>query len=172
MTEATQKPEFAIELASESDWDWILQGQIEIELTRLSRDRHVEVSLDIVWSQARDQMHAVRGPQGYPNAAYVAKAKDEQRAGFVWVAEVQNDATGANEGYVLSEFVAEPFRGQGLGRLLMSAAEEWARQRRLPRIALSVGAGNVLAQRLFETLGYAAESVRLSKDLQTAASSG
>lgn len=47
----------------------------------------------------------------------------------------------------------------------MEMAEEWARQQDLPRISLSVGAGNPLGQKLYESLGYEVETLRMAKKL-------
>ena len=66
---------------------------------------------------------------------------------------------------MLNQYVAEPYRGQGLGRRLMEAAEEWARQQGLPRISLSAGARNRLGQKLYESLGYEVETLRMGKRL-------
>jgi ribosomal protein S18 acetylase RimI-like enzyme len=65
----------------------------------------------------------------------------------------------------LNQYVAEPYRGQGLGRRLLETAEEWACQQGLPRISLSVGAQNTLVQKLYESLGYQVETLRMSKRL-------
>jgi ribosomal protein S18 acetylase RimI-like enzyme len=83
------------------------------------------------------------------------------------VAKNHNDFTGQLEASLLNQYVAEPYRGQGLGRRLMETAEEWARQQGLPRISLSVGAHNELAQRLYETLGYEVDMLRMTKNLDT-----
>jgi ribosomal protein S18 acetylase RimI-like enzyme len=66
---------------------------------------------------------------------------------------------------LLNQYVAKPYREQGLGHRLMKTAEEWARQQGLSRISLSVGAQNTLAQRLYESLGYKMETLRMTKEL-------
>jgi ribosomal protein S18 acetylase RimI-like enzyme len=95
----------------------------------------------------------------------VAKAEEGTPAGFIWVARTHNDSTGQLEASLLNQYVAEPYRGQGLGRHLMEAAEEWARQQGLPRISLSVGVHNAIRQRLYESLGYEVETLRMTKEL-------
>ena len=84
---------------------------------------------------------------------------------FVWVARTHNDSTGQLEASLLSQYVSEPYRGQELGHRLMEAAEDWARQQGLPRISLSVGVLNTLGQKLYESLGYQVETLRMSKKL-------
>ena len=47
-------------------------------------------------------------------------------------------------------------------------AEDWARREGLPRISLSVGAQNTIGQRLFQSLGYEVETLRMTKKLLAA----
>jgi ribosomal protein S18 acetylase RimI-like enzyme len=83
----------------------------------------------------------------------------------VWVAKDQNDFTGQMQASLLNQYVAEPYRDQGLGHLLLETAEEWARQQGLPWISLSIGARNTLGQKLYESLGYRVETLRMAKHL-------
>lgn len=46
-------------------------------------------------------------------------------------------------------------RGQGVAQALMGAVGDWARDRHLTSVQLSVYAGNVAAERLYEKLGFA-----------------
>jgi ribosomal protein S18 acetylase RimI-like enzyme len=107
----------------------------------------------------------VRKDEGFPNQAFVARTEDGTLAGFVWVARSHNDFTGQLEASLLNQYVAEPYRGHGLGRRLMETAEDWAREQGLPRISLSVGAHNTIGQRLYESLGYQVETLRMTKRL-------
>ena len=52
------------------------------------------------------------------------------------------------------------FRGQGIGRRLLSATLDDARRCGLERVELSVYAGNPRARRLYEALGFVVEGVR------------
>jgi GNAT superfamily N-acetyltransferase len=67
----------------------------------------------------------------------------------------------------LAEFLeADPFvliaglvvdrksRNQGIGRMLVQAAEQWAREKRCALVRLSSSAGRVSAHRFYEHLGY------------------
>jgi ribosomal protein S18 acetylase RimI-like enzyme len=51
-------------------------------------------------------------------------------------------------------FVDESYRKQGIAKLLMSAAEQFARETGAVRLALSTQISNVAAQALYESLGY------------------
>jgi len=97
--------------------------------------------------------------------AFVARDGRGHRAGFVWVQEVRHGFTGEARGYVLELYVSRSCRGQGLGRLLMERAEEWVRGRGLRHVALNVAAHNTPAVRLYETMGYRVETMRMAKEL-------
>ncbi|NPV56557.1 MAG: GNAT family N-acetyltransferase [Anaerolineae bacterium] len=61
--------------------------------------------------------------------------------------------------------VAEGKRGQGIGRALMLACDDWARQQGLSEIDLSVYEFNQPARRLYESLGYQTYKRHMSKNL-------
>jgi GNAT superfamily N-acetyltransferase len=52
-------------------------------------------------------------------------------------------------------------RGQRIGRRLLSAAVEWARQRRAAQVEVMVGDANREARRFYESFGFAAAADRL-----------
>jgi len=160
---------FHIETSGKSDWPWIVRGLVETAWVRLGSERQQEVSQQALERSIRRQFEKLRGDEGFPNQVFLAKTEDGTPAGFVWVARTHNDSTGQLEASLLSQYVAELYRGQGLGHRLMETAEEWARQQGLPRISLSVGVRNTLGQKLFESLGYEVETLRMSKKLSTQA---
>jgi GNAT superfamily N-acetyltransferase len=61
--------------------------------------------------------------------------------------------------------VAEPFRGQGIGRQLMDQVEQWARARGAAEVRLDVWAFNDSARRFYDELGYEPRSQLLGKRL-------
>jgi ribosomal protein S18 acetylase RimI-like enzyme len=156
---------FRIDLAEERDWDWIAQGQSKIVWVRLGPECQQEISREAIEESVARQLEKMREDTGFPSKAFVARADDGSPAGFVLVARTHNDATGQLEASLLSQYVAEPYRGQGLGHHLLDTAEDWARRQGLPRISLSVGALNTLGQKLYESLGYQIETLRMSKKL-------
>jgi ribosomal protein S18 acetylase RimI-like enzyme len=91
------------------------------------------------------------------DTALVAE-EDGEAIGLVWWRFFTDEEHG--EGYVddstpeLAIAVREGHRGRGVGRKLMLAAHERARQDGLPRLSLSVEDENVGAKRLYEDLGY------------------
>jgi ribosomal protein S18 acetylase RimI-like enzyme len=167
MSASPKETSFRIETATENDWPWIVQGQVEIVRARLGHERQREASRQTIEERVMQHVAKLREEEGFPNEAFVARTEDGTSAGFVWVARTHNDSTGQLEASLLSQYVAEPYRGRGLGRRLMETAEEWARRQGLPRISLSVGVHNTFGQRLYETLGYQVETVRMTKKLST-----
>ena len=151
--------------ATEDDWPWILQGQIEIAWARLGGERRKHEDRQTVALVVARKVERLRNDDGLPNQALVAWTHDGTRAGFVWVARSHNDTTGKLEASLLNQFVAEPYRGQGLGERLMETAESWAREQGLPRISLNVAMHNTSGQAVYRSLGYEGEMVRMSKKL-------
>ena len=61
--------------------------------------------------------------------------------------------------------VSESVRGQGVGRMLMSAAEEWARGAGYPEIWVAAWAFNTPASTLYERQGFEPLNTRFRKRL-------
>jgi aminoglycoside 6'-N-acetyltransferase I len=57
-------------------------------------------------------------------------------------------------GYVEGWFVVESHRGQGIGRALLSAAEDWARAQGCREMASDADIANTLSQRVHEASGF------------------
>jgi ribosomal protein S18 acetylase RimI-like enzyme len=165
MLRESGRGEFRIEPATEADWPWIVRGQVEIAWAGLGSERRAEIDRQTVAERTAARVERVRSDEGFPNQAFVARTEEGSPAGFVWVARTHNDFTGQLEASLLNQYVAEPYRGHGLGRCLMEAAEAWAREQGLPRISLSVGTHNTIGQRLYESLGYQVETLRMTKPL-------
>jgi ribosomal protein S18 acetylase RimI-like enzyme len=165
MSPRSKEIPYRIELATENDWPWIVQGQVETIWVRLGPERQPQISRQTLEESVKQQIARLRRDEGFPSQAFIARAEDGTPAGFVWVARDHNDSTGELEATLLNQYVAEPYRGQGLGRRLLETAEEWARGQGLPQISLSVGVRNTIGQRLYESLGYQVETLRMTKKL-------
>jgi len=103
-------------------------------------------------------------PGGKPSPeqlVFVVEAAGES-VGQLWLAE-RADVQPCL--FVYELYVEEPYRGRGLGRAAMLLAEDEARQRRLPRVALNVFGGNTVARNLYRSLGYGENAVSMGKDL-------
>lgn len=64
-----------------------------------------------------------------------------------------------HRGWVYYVAVAESARGTGTGSALMVAAEDWLRDRGIPKLMLMVRADNDAVHGFYESRGYAAEDV-------------
>jgi ribosomal protein S18 acetylase RimI-like enzyme len=83
--------------------------------------------------------------------------------GNVLVASVKGHMVGyvnpvidGREGWIGGLGIVPAYRGKGIGKTLMSAAEDFCRSRGVTGVSLEVIEGNVKAQRLYEKLGYVA----------------
>ena len=151
--------------AAEDDWPWILQGQIEIAWAKLGAEFRGRDSRQQLEQRVARKVERLRHAAGLSSQVLVAWTPDGTRAGFVWVASSHSATTGQPEASLLNQFVAEPHRGHGLGARLMKAAEDWAREQGLSRISLSVAMHNTTGQRLYRSLGYEIETLRMGKKL-------
>ena len=88
---------------------------------------------------------AVRGPE---SAVFGAHDRDGVLAA---TAMVGHDG---HRGWVYYLAVAEASRGQGLGRRMMQACEDWVADRDIPKIQLMVRRDNLDTVAMYERLGY------------------
>ena len=84
--------------------------------------------------------------------------------GFVMLSESRH-FTSDVDGYLSELVTAESSEGQGVGRALLAAAEDWTRRRGLTRLTLETGAQYARARSFYRRSGYAEEEVRLTKVL-------
>ncbi len=104
-------------------------------------------------------------PKGYPDEKHLVSVieADGQPAGWLWV--TARPGMSGEQLFVYEVRVAEEHRGKGLGRALMEFAEEEARRRGLPEVALNVFGGNTVARNLYRTLDYRESAVFMVKQL-------
>jgi len=92
--------------------------------------------------------------QGHPEArVFVATDRSDTVRGWVHVyGHRQVESEGAAE--IGGLVVEDAFRGQGIGRLLVDAAESWARQRGYSRLTLRSSVVRTEAHQFYERLGF------------------
>ena len=97
-------------------------------------------------------------------------AEDEtgQPAGFVYLHSQMDFFSRQRVGYLSDLAEDKAFEGQGVGRLLMEAAEAWACEQGYPHLALNVFATNVRAREIYEKFGFQQEVVKYVKPLGNA----
>lgn len=84
----------------------------------------------------------------------VARTSDRKVAGYtgMWLI--------LDEGHITTIAVHPLYRGRGVGRQLLEAAEAIARERGALRITLEVRVSNIIAQSLYEKTGYVNVGIR------------
>jgi GNAT superfamily N-acetyltransferase len=95
------------------------------------------------------------------SAAFVAE-RSGQAVGFVCVSE-RTHFTGEVDTYIGELVVAKMAQGEGVGRALVRAAEDWGRARGRKRVVVDTGAANAPARQFYAALGYEEEDITVSR---------
>lgn len=95
----------------------------------------------------------------------VAVDGDGKILGYMHLQPTHDDVLDVETGYVSIIAVAGNAAGQGIGKQLMEAAEEWAREQTYPSLLLDVFASNETARRFYQRQRFGEDSVRLRKTL-------
>ena len=88
----------------------------------------------------------------------------EACVGTLWLSQQGGEAS--TEWFVYDVEVDEAFRGRGLGRSTMEAAEAYVRARGGVKLGLSVFGNNPVAQSLYNSLGYRVLAQSMYKELE------
>ena len=99
------------------------------------------------------------------HAVFVAEEGGEV-VGFV-TASTRRHFAGDLDAYVGELVVRREAEGRGVGRMLMSATEDWGRAQGLAHISLDTGAANARARAFYRALGYQEEDIKLTKPLHS-----
>ena len=140
-------------------------SDICVRLARLSdRDQLVRMH-EALWPETPVEEHARELTQilegkpvvTTPLIILVAEVSDGVLAGFL-EADLRSHADGCNPsrpvGYIEGWYVAENHRHKGIGRRLLAAAEDWARNQGCVEVASDTWVDNEVSQRVHEALGY------------------
>jgi Acetyltransferases len=98
------------------------------------------------------------------NEVFVLKRSDDCRAGMLWMCSSKDQYTCDDTGYIMGIFVEPELRGNGLGKALLKAAEEWCSEKGLVSMTLNVSPLND-ALGLYEKCGFRERSIVMRKDL-------
>lgn len=104
---------------------------------------------------------------GEDSAVFAAEDEDGIPLGFIHVHTARDFFTGEEHGHVSDVVVASAAEGRGVGRALMAAGERWSRARGHRLLTLNVFGANARARELYDRLGFAADTTKLVKLLQT-----
>lgn len=97
----------------------------------------------------------------HPERGQILLACDES-AGVIGMVSAQlviSTAVGAPSAWIEDMVIAPSYRGQGLGKQLLAAAADWARQQGAQRLQLLADADNAPALEFYQHLGW--QSTRL-----------
>ncbi|MFL5482047.1 MAG: GNAT family N-acetyltransferase [Gemmatimonadaceae bacterium] len=122
-------------------------------------------------------------PQTEENYGWFLGTQINKQDVFVYVAEREGKVVGYTyagmEGIdymalrgpagALYDIVVDPaFRGQGIGRQLLTTALSALKERGAPRVVLSTAQGNEAAQHLFESAGFRRTMIEMTRELDQA----
>lgn len=126
-----------------------------------------------LWDELTEDEHKMEMLQIFDHTdtqlVVVADTGSGRLAGFLEasIRPYVEDCHSDNVGYLEGWFVDAEFRGRGIGRALVRAAEEWARRKGSTEMASDAEIGNEVSLKAHERLGYVETSrlVHLRKDL-------
>ena len=122
---------------------------------RPANEAKAREAFDRLWAIVQDQAHLLLIAEG-----------GGTRIGFLLLLEnLPDEVTLLPGAFVAYMAVEAAVRGRGVGTALLEAAEDEARRRRVPYIALMVSEENVAARRLYERCGLRTERRLLCKPL-------
>ncbi len=119
------------------------------------------------WRDPRLCLTAVQGwingsieQQGVNTMVFIAEDDQGERLGFATVTH-ETHFTGERQAYIGELAASESAEGQGVGKALVQACEQWARDQGYRVISLVTGAANGHALGFYHHLGYQDEDIRL-----------
>jgi GNAT superfamily N-acetyltransferase len=119
-------------------------------------DRMVDIDRERV-------LRSLRSTEADP-AVFVATCGN-RIAGFVHLHSLVDQYHSRPHGHIEDIVVATQFEGRGVARLLMGAAEQWAKSLGFEWLTLSVFDQNSRARRIYENAGFGADILRMVKPL-------
>lgn len=140
-------------------------ASISIRQANLSDVREVAALCALLWPDASVDEHQhdasgkiATGKSGtLPSAIFLAQTENGVLVGFIEVG-LRSHADGCDPaqpvGFIEGWYVSESFRGKGVGRRLMDAAEAWARENGCIEMASDVLLDNPASQQAHASLGF------------------
>lgn len=95
----------------------------------------------------------------------VACDGEDSIQGYIHLQPIHDEVLDRAIGYVSIIAVSENASGQGIGRQLMQAAEDWAREMSYPALVLDVFASNESARQFYVRQGFCEDSARLRRSV-------
>jgi len=101
---------------------------------------------------------------GQKTMVFVAEDEQGKRLGFAAVSHHAH-FTGCGQAYLGELVTSEAAEGHGVGKALVAACEQWAREQGYAFLSLTTGADNDAALGFYRHLGYFDEDITLIKQL-------
>jgi GNAT superfamily N-acetyltransferase len=92
----------------------------------------------------------------------IAEDELDERCGFATVSH-STHFTGQRQAYIGELATSETVEGRGVGKALVEACEQWAREQGYAVLTPTTGAANVRALRFYHHLGFYDEDITLTK---------
>jgi GNAT superfamily N-acetyltransferase len=153
------KPEIALRQATLQDYQFIVSlvpRFVEFGLPPWRDPAHV-TALTVQFIKETLQS------QSEDNFIYLAENEMGLPLGFIRLQMERDFFSGQSFGYIADVAVSQTAENQGVGRLLMTAAESWAEARGFNLLALHVFVANERVCRFYEQLGYQPDVIRYVK---------
>ncbi|MCI0580377.1 MAG: GNAT family N-acetyltransferase [Chloroflexi bacterium] len=120
------------------------------------RDRQLWLAAVQGWIRGSIEQH------GRKTMVFVAEDEQGARLGFATVSH-SSHFTGAGQAYMGELVTSESAEGEGVGKALVRACEQWAREQGYQILSVTTGAANERALGFYHHLGYLDEDVKLVK---------
>ena len=147
--------------ATPSDYEFVLEATSRLADFDLPPWRTAE---EIAEAERRTLRAFMAAPP--PDAALLVAQRDEGGlAGYAYLETMRDYFTGELHGHVGMLVVTRESQGTGAGRLLLDAADAWARQLGYRKITLNVFERNTHARAVYDRVGYRAETMRYTKEI-------
>jgi GNAT superfamily N-acetyltransferase len=148
----------AVRPATRDDAAFVLETARRLASFELPAGRS---AAEIVGGEARTLRAFFEAP---PSGTRLLVAEADGRpAGFAYLEPLTDYFTGERHGHVGILAVAAGAEGRGVGKALLSAAEDWARGSGWRKLTLNVLETNRRARGVYERVGFAPESLRYVK---------
>lgn len=118
----------------------------------------------VVQQMQDDYITQMLGPTSVPRVTLIAH-KNQISLGFIHVRAHKDGISGETCATVPLLAVSPAAQGMGAGRLLMKAAENWAKEQGYRLLHLEVFANNNKALGFYQNLGFEAETLHMIKTL-------
>lgn len=92
--------------------------------------------------------------------------RDDQREGILWLGRGHDQFTRLPAGFLYGIYVSSEVRNIGLGKWMMTFAEDWCLENGLDRLCLNVGSLNLDAEKAYRRMGFLPRSMVMMKRLR------